>query len=188
MVRVGKDRPPISQQRTDKTLVEAREWAAHAEKGYVSGRMVCSCTRKMFWNTQWHRYLRLKKTHARLRKHFTQHGMAIDVRAFCTSCATTELFRYLTFDLVEPLLQTRQGNKYLLTMTDCGSKFPDGIPLEGGCMYSCHRHGGYLTRCIYGLTEESDGLGFCRCRIVDEGSMQYIGHQATMQVILSLTK
>ena len=92
----------------------------------------------------------VKKTTARVRKHFTWPGLSVDIKSLCTSCpqcqkasrndhsrtplvplpVITVPFSRLAFDVVGPLPRTRSGFKNVLTCTCYASKYPEAIPLK----------------------------------------------------------
>ena len=42
----------------------------------------------------------------------------------------TEPFQRIAIDIVGPLNRTKRGNRYILTVIDYGTKFPEAIPLK----------------------------------------------------------
>ena len=92
----------------------------------------------------------VKRTTARVRKHFTWPGLSVDIKSLCTSCPQCQKaarndhsraplvslpviivpFSRLAFDVVGPLPRTRSGFKYVLTCMCYASKYPEAIPLK----------------------------------------------------------
>ena len=92
----------------------------------------------------------VKKTHAKIARHFVWPGLWTQVKAYvktCTGCQLAakqhksraplqplpcvgEPFQKVAFDLVGPLPRTSSGYKYLLTAMCLYTKYPDAIPLK----------------------------------------------------------
>ena len=92
----------------------------------------------------------VKRTTARVRKHFTWSGLSVDIKSLCTSCpqcqkaarndhsrtplvplpVITVPCSRLAFDVVGPIPRTRSGFKYVLTCMCYASKYPEAIPLK----------------------------------------------------------
>ena len=93
----------------------------------------------------------ISKTYARLRERFYWEGAKEDVQEFiktCENCQKTKLVRQkgkepmritdtprkafdkIQIDIVGPLPVTERGNKYILTIQDCLTKYSDAIPLQ----------------------------------------------------------
>lgn len=93
----------------------------------------------------------IAKTYARLRKRFFWESSKQDVQEFiktCESCQRKKLVRKkgkepmkitdtprkafdkIQIDIVGPLPTTEQGNRYILTVQDCLTKYSDAIPLK----------------------------------------------------------
>ena len=95
-------------------------------------------------------HFRVKRTTARVGKHFTWPGLSVDIKNLCTSCpqcqkaarnnpsraplvplpVITVPFSRLAFDVVGPLPRTRSGFKYVLTCICYASKYLEAIPLK----------------------------------------------------------
>ena len=89
-----------------------------------------------------------KKTKKLLGSHFYWTGMGKDIAAYCRSCPVclqwnaskepkpplqplpviTTPWTKVALDIVGPLPMTKEGFKYLLTLIDFGSRFPEAIP------------------------------------------------------------
>ena len=93
----------------------------------------------------------ISKTYARLRERFYWEGAKEDVQEFiktCENCQKTKLVRQkgkepmritdtprkafdkIQIDIVGPLPVTEGGDKYILTIQDCLTKYSDAIPLQ----------------------------------------------------------
>ena len=91
------------------------------------------------------------KTLQRLLLRFWWPGITKDVTEFCTSCAACqrtahitrddrapliplpvigEPFEFIAMDIVGPLQRTRSGKKYILTIVDYATRYPEAIPLS----------------------------------------------------------
>ncbi|MCG8044622.1 MAG: RNase H-like domain-containing protein [Candidatus Thiodiazotropha endolucinida] len=92
-----------------------------------------------------------RKTRNRLLQNFFWPGMFKDVAAYCRSCPNcqrsvakgrvrkaklipippmSEPFSRVAIDIVGPLTRTKRGNRYILTLCDYSTKFPEAIPLK----------------------------------------------------------
>ena len=95
-------------------------------------------------------HLGITRTKERVLKHFYWPKLTKDVKKFCKSCpecqktATRraddrhtmicppvigEPFRRVGIDIVGPLPRSRSGNKYVLTIIDHGTRYPEAIPM-----------------------------------------------------------
>ena len=92
----------------------------------------------------------VKKTHAKIARHFVWPGLWTQVKAYVRTCEGCQLaakqhksraplqplpcvgepFQKVAFDLVGPLPRTSSGHKYLLTAMCLFTKFPVAIPLK----------------------------------------------------------
>ena len=92
----------------------------------------------------------VKKTHAKIARHFVWPGLYTQVKAYVRTCKGCQLaakqhksraplqplpcvgepFQKVAFDLVGPLPRTSSGHKYLLTTMCLYTKYPDAIPLK----------------------------------------------------------
>ena len=92
----------------------------------------------------------VKKTHAKIARHFVWPGLWTQVKAYVRTCKGCQLaakqhksraplqplpcvgepFQKVAFDLVGPLPRTSSGHKYLLTAMCLYTKYPDAIPLK----------------------------------------------------------
>lgn len=94
----------------------------------------------------------IRKTEDRITRHFYWPKMHQDVVQFCKTCHTCQIigksqpsikpaplipipafdepFTRILVDCVGPLPRTRSGHKYLLTIMDLSSRFPEAIPLR----------------------------------------------------------
>ena len=92
----------------------------------------------------------VKKTHAKISRHFYWPGLWTQVKAYVRTCKGCQLaakqhksraplqplpcvgepFQKVAFDLVGPLPRTPSGNKYLLTAMCLYTKFPHAVPLK----------------------------------------------------------
>ena len=92
----------------------------------------------------------VKKTYAKLAKHFIWPRMWVEVKACVRSCGGCqrasrntnaraplqplpcigEPFHLVAFDLVGPIPKSTSGYRYILTMMDMFSKYPEAIPLK----------------------------------------------------------
>ena len=91
-----------------------------------------------------------KKTRSNIQQHFYWQGIGKDVATYCKSCkmcCTYNAHRKdyqplqpipvvhtpwtkLAIDIVGPLNTTRRGHKYLLTMVDLATRWPEAVPLK----------------------------------------------------------
>ena len=92
-----------------------------------------------------------RKTSRRILQNFFRPGIFKDVALHCRSCPQckrsvakgrvrkanlipvphiTEPFQRIAIDIVGPLNRTKRGNRYILTVIDYGTKFPEAIPLN----------------------------------------------------------
>ena len=92
----------------------------------------------------------VKKTHAKISRHFYWPGLWTQVKSYVRTCEGCQLaarqhkskaplqplpcvgepFQKVAFDLVGPLPRTPSGNKYLLTAMCLYTKFPHAVPLK----------------------------------------------------------
>ena len=91
------------------------------------------------------------KTLDRIAAHFFWPGLSFDVRKYCATCpqcqlvarklktnraplkpveVVTEPFRKIAIDIVGELPRTTNGNKYILTIVDYATRYPEAIPLR----------------------------------------------------------
>ena len=91
-----------------------------------------------------------KKTLERIAAHFSWLGISFDVRKYCATCPqcqvvarklksrrapfkpveiVTEPFNKIAIDIVGELPRTTTGYKYILTIADYASRYPEAIPL-----------------------------------------------------------
>ncbi|XP_041484226.1 uncharacterized protein LOC121430866 [Lytechinus variegatus] len=97
-------------------------------------------------------HLGTRKTRSKVTKHFFWPGLHKDVSEFCRSCHTCQMvgkpqpslkpaplipipalgepFSRVLVDCVGPLPRTKSGCKYLLTIMDVSSRFPEAVPLR----------------------------------------------------------
>ena len=95
-------------------------------------------------------HLGKKKTVKKLLKEFFWPGLSRDVGEHCRSCeqcqrgakairqraplqplpTMEEPFKRIAIDIVGPLRRTKRGNKYILTMMDFATRYPEAIPLR----------------------------------------------------------
>ena len=97
-------------------------------------------------------HLGIRKTQARIMKHFYWPQLHKDVVSFCRSCHPCQLagkpnqripvapltpipvveepFSKVIIDCVGPLPKTRKGNEFLLTIMDVTTRFPEAVPLR----------------------------------------------------------
>ena len=92
-----------------------------------------------------------RKTEAKVREHFFWPNMGSDIRSFCRSCdkcqrysskgrvknaplvkvpIITEPFYRVNIDLVGPLIPSEEGHRYILTLVDVATGFPEAVPLK----------------------------------------------------------
>ena len=92
----------------------------------------------------------VKKTYSKLSRHFIWPRMWVEVKEFCRTCGGCqkaarntnaraplqplpcigEPFQLVAFDLVGPLPRSAGGHRYILTMMDMFTKYPEAIPLK----------------------------------------------------------
>lgn len=97
-------------------------------------------------------HLGIRKTQAKIMRHFYWPKLHRDVVAFCRSCHSCQLagkpnqkvppaplspvpvveepFSRVVIDCVGPLPRTRKGNEFLLTIMDVTTRFPEAVPLR----------------------------------------------------------
>lgn len=97
-------------------------------------------------------YLGVRKTAARILKHFYWPGIFRDVAWYCKSCHACQLvrkpnqaekvaplipipafespFSRVLVDIVGPLPKTSAGHSYLLTLIDMSTRYPEAVPLR----------------------------------------------------------
>lgn len=97
-------------------------------------------------------HLGVTKTLSRIRNYFFWPGMRKDVEYYCKTCETCQRvgkpnqvipiaplipipvldppFTRILMDIVGPLPSTRTGHKYLLTLMDLSTRFPEAFPLK----------------------------------------------------------
>ena len=97
-------------------------------------------------------HLGINKTYDKLIRHFYWPGIKTSTKKFFNSCDTGQktgkpkpgiaiaplkpitikerLFERVIIDCVGPLLRTKSGNRYLLTIMCASSRFPEAIPLR----------------------------------------------------------
>ena len=97
-------------------------------------------------------HLGVRKTKDRIMRHFYWPKLSADVAEFCRTCHTCQVvgkpqpslkpaplipipafdepFSRVLVDCVGPLPKIRSGHKYLLTIMDMSSRFPEAIPLR----------------------------------------------------------
>ena len=95
-------------------------------------------------------HLGKKKTIKRVLKEFFWPGLSRDVADYCQRCeqcqrgakanrqraplqplpAIEESFKRIAIDIVGSLRRTKKGNKYILTMMDFATRYPEAIPLR----------------------------------------------------------
>ena len=92
-----------------------------------------------------------RKTRNRILQNFLWPGIFIDVAKFCRSCPKcqnsvtkgrsskvklvpippmAEPFTRVAIDIVGPLIRTKKGNRYILTLCDYSTKYPEAVPLK----------------------------------------------------------
>lgn len=95
-------------------------------------------------------HLGVKKTTAKLYRQFYWPGLSSDVKAACKECnecqkagkanrqkapliplpVIEEPFQRLAVDIVGPLKRTKKGHKWILTIMDFSTRYPEAIPLR----------------------------------------------------------
>ena len=168
----GDSRKLGEEQKTDSSLSNLWQKAEKSEKGYsfeqgvlvhhtsdgvddLVVRVVVPVSRrqpilKMGHSSSIAGHFGVKKTHAKIARHFMWPGLYSQVKAYVRSCKGCQLaarqhksraplqplpcvgepFQKVAFDLVGPLPRTSSGHKYLLTAMCLYTKFPDAIPLK----------------------------------------------------------
>ena len=92
-----------------------------------------------------------KKTFDQIAAHFSWPGLSFDVRKYCATCPqcqlvarklkskraplkpveiVTEPFKKIAIDIVGELPRTTTGYKYILTIVDYATRYPEAIPLQ----------------------------------------------------------
>ena len=92
-----------------------------------------------------------RKTRNRILQNFFWPGIFIDVAKYCRSCPQcqksvakgksiraklvpippmAEPFTRVAIDIVGPLMRTKKGNRYILTLCDYSTKYPEAVPLK----------------------------------------------------------
>ncbi len=94
-------------------------------------------------------HLGQKKTLQRLRQCVYWPGMFVDVQKMCRACPNCQRsvtglkpkaplvpipiidipFERIAMDIIGPLPRTKAGNRYILTLMDYGSRYPEAIPI-----------------------------------------------------------
>ena len=160
------------EQKADSTLSDLWKKAEKAEKGYCFEhgvlvhhtsdgvddfvvRVVVPMSRRqqvlqMGHSSSTAGHFGVKKTHAKIARHFVWPGLYTQVKAYVRTCQGCQLaakqhksraplqplpcvgepFQKVAFDLVGPLPRTSSGHKYLLTTMCLYTKYPDAIPLK----------------------------------------------------------
>ena len=92
----------------------------------------------------------VKKTKKMIARHFYWKKMGSDIAQFCKTCpqcqaysktpdkrpplkplpVITEPWERIAMDIVGPLQRTPSGNRFILTLMDFGTRFPEAIPLR----------------------------------------------------------
>ena len=162
----------IQQQEEDSSLTNVRRLADEQEKGYTREDGLIVHMENDELGTVWKRvvipqdrrnsilalahsnplagHLGVKKTTARIRRHFTWPGISRDIKDLCASCpqcqraarndqgkaplsplpVITVPFSRLALDVVGPMPRTKSGYKYVLTCMCYATKYPDAIPMK----------------------------------------------------------
>ncbi|XP_071057618.1 uncharacterized protein [Onthophagus taurus] len=102
-------------------------------------------------DNMWMGHLGCKKTVARIKQNYWWRQLNKDVKnkiKYCNVCMRvgkstdkvkapmcrvpiiTEPYKKVNVDIVGPLTKTEKGNRYILTLMCCATKFPDAIPLQ----------------------------------------------------------
>ena len=153
-VEVGDDRTLLmEQQKKDESLVMVTRLADRNENGYkyeeglvvhievdelgtawtrvVVTKCRCQSILALAHSNPMGGHFGVKRTTARVRKHFTWPDLSVDIKSLCTSClqcqkaARNDHSRTpLAYDVVGPLPRMRSGFKYV------ASKYPEAIPLK----------------------------------------------------------
>ena len=100
--------------------------------------------------SKWAAHLGAKKTSTKLLRDFFWPGLTKDVKDFCQGCENCqrgtgssvpkaplqplppigEPFQRVAIDIVGPLPRTKRGNKYVLTIMDHATRYPEAVPLK----------------------------------------------------------
>lgn len=95
-------------------------------------------------------HLGREKTLSRLRQRFYWPGLYTDVDHHCATCSECqktarsihqrvplisipvieEPFRFIAMDVIGPLERTEKGNRYILTVVDYATRYPEAVPLK----------------------------------------------------------
>ena len=96
-------------------------------------------------------HLGISKTHSRIATHFFWPGLHFDVRKYCATCPQCQLvsrkmksnraplkpveivtqpFKKIAIDIIGELPRTTTGYKYILTIVDYATRYPEAIPLR----------------------------------------------------------
>ena len=96
-------------------------------------------------------HMGIGKTQARIENHFFWPGFYSDIRVFCQTCPQCQLvarkrtqeraplkpvpivsvpFTKIAMDLIGELPRTKSGYKYILTLVDYATRYPEAIPLK----------------------------------------------------------
>lgn len=96
-------------------------------------------------------HLGYKKTLNRINQHFSWPGMTKQIREYCKTCDICQRaqekgrvtpvplgempvmetpFKRVAFDIIGPLPKTNDGFRYVLTLVDYSTRFPEAIPLK----------------------------------------------------------
>ncbi|XP_049447271.1 uncharacterized protein LOC125897860 [Epinephelus fuscoguttatus] len=98
----------------------------------------------------WAGHLGKHKTTARIKRHFHWPGLCSDVAQFCRSCPQCQKtsirgltkaplqplpiistpFECLGMDIVGPVEKSKTGNRFMLVITDYGTRYPEVFPLK----------------------------------------------------------
>jgi len=126
-------------------------------------------------------HLGLEKTKERILQSFFWPGMFSDVKRYCTSChecqmtakraaggkapmvcppVITEPFSKIAMDIVGPLSRTKSGHKYILTVVDDATRYPEAFPLKDM----------EATSVATALIELFSRVGFPRVILTDKGT------------------
>ena len=125
-------------------------------------------------------HLGYKKTLEKLFCNFWWPGVQQDVKAYCQTCADCqkgakgskhraalvplpaidEPFKRIAVDIVGPLRRSKRGNKYILTLMDFATRFPEAIAL---CRVDAHTVADALMNvfCRLGFPAQTKGLTSC---------------------------
>jgi len=96
-------------------------------------------------------HLGYKKTLSRIKQHFVWPGMTKDVREYCSTCDICQktspkgkeapvplgkiplvdtLFQRIAFDIIGPLPKTNENHRYVLTLVDYATRYPEAVALK----------------------------------------------------------